>query len=180
VSRSSLVERYGFAEGSGTDLDGRHVACYHVTVVTETSQRWVLLTYRIARDPSAGRVGVWRKLKRLGAILVHDSVWVLPATPRTGEQLQWLAAEIHELGGDAWLWHASLARGDQGAALVNQFRQQVDTVYGDILAALHRPAADLGALSKRYQQARALDYFDSPLGAQARQALLSAGQEVRP
>lgn len=140
----------------------------------------MLLTYRVARDPSAGRVGIWRKLKRLGAVLVHDSVWVLPATPRTSEQLQWLATEIRELGGDAWLWHASLAPGGQHESLVGQFLEQVDAVYGEILAALQRPGADLAALSKRYQQARGLDYFNSPLGARARLALLGSGSEVTP
>ena len=149
-------------------------------MVTSSPASWVLLTYRVAREPSAGRVAVWRKLKRLGALLVHDSVWVLPATPRTGEQLQWLAAEIRELGGDAWLWHASLAPGGQHDLLVGQFREQADAIYGEILAALGRPGADLAALSKRYQQARALDYFNSPLGARAREALLSAGKEVAP
>jgi hypothetical protein len=149
-------------------------------VVTPDTDRWALLTYRVARDPSAARVAVWRKLKRLGAVLVHDSIWVLPATPRTSEQLQWLATEIHELGGDAWLWHASIAPGGQKEALVGQFLEQVDVVYREILAALRAPEADLAALSKRFQQARALDYFNSPLGAQARHALLDAGQEVRP
>jgi Protein ChrB, N-terminal len=161
-------------------LDSQPATCYDVTVVTSPSARWVLLTYRVARDPSAGRVGVWRKLKRLGAILVHDSVWVLPATPRTTEQFQWLAAEIGELGGDAWLWHTTLSPSSQHEALIGQFVAQVDAIYGEILGALHGHEADLAALSKRYQQARALDYFNSPLGAEVRQALLSFGQEGRP
>jgi len=149
-------------------------------VVTSSTPCWVLLTYRVAREPSAGRVGVWRKLKRLGAVLVHDAVWVLPATPRTNEQLQWLAAEIRELGGDAWLWHASLAPGGQHESLVGQFLEQVDAIYSEILTALQQQDADLAALSKRYQQARALDYFDSPLGAQTRHSLLSSSQEATP
>ena len=46
-------------------------------------QTWVLLHYKIPREPTAPRVYVWRKLKRLGAILLQDAVWVLPATPHT-------------------------------------------------------------------------------------------------
>jgi len=46
---------------------------------------WVLLHYKIPREPSAQRVFIWRKLKRLGALLLHDALWVLPATPRTRE-----------------------------------------------------------------------------------------------
>jgi hypothetical protein len=60
------------------------------------------LHYKIPRKPSSQRVFVWRKLKRLGAVLEHDAVWVLPATPRAREHFQWLAAEISEGGGEAW------------------------------------------------------------------------------
>ncbi|MGH2524049.1 MAG: Chromate resistance protein ChrB, partial [Anaerolineales bacterium] len=28
---------------------------------------------------------MWRKLKRLGALLLHDAVWLLPPTPYTLE-----------------------------------------------------------------------------------------------
>src|SRR5256885_9772574 len=65
---------------------------------------WVLLVYKIPREPTASRAQVWRKLKRLGALLLHDAVWVLPATPWTREQFQWLTVEIGELGGEAYLW----------------------------------------------------------------------------
>ena len=60
---------------------------------------WVLLVYKIPREPTASRAAVWRKLKRLGALLLHDAVWVLPATPWTREQFQWLAVEIGLQGG---------------------------------------------------------------------------------
>ena len=132
---------------------------YDVTMDTRTPARWLLLLYKIPREPTAGRVSVWRKLKRLGAILLHDAVWVLPPSPRTQEELQWLAAEIHERGGDAMLWAASLCPDGRDEELVRQFLAQVDTVYTDVLAELEHPNADLAALSKRYQQARLQDYF---------------------
>lgn len=137
--------------------------------------RWLLLLYKIPREPTAGRVSIWRKLKRLGAILLHDAVWVLPPSPRTQEEFQWLVAEIHERGGDAMLWEASLCLDGRDDELVRQFIAQVGVVYTEILAALEDPDADLAALSKRYQQARLQDYFRSPLGEHVRRALLSAG-----
>jgi hypothetical protein len=137
--------------------------------------RWLLLLYKIPREPTVARVSVWRKLKRLGAILLHDAVWVLPPSPRTREEFQWLVSEIHERGGDAMLWEASLCLDGRGEDLVQQFIAQVDAVYTDILAELEHPDADLAALSKRYQQARFQDYFRSPMSERVRQALLSAG-----
>lgn len=134
---------------------------------------WILLSYKIPREPSAGRVGVWRRLKRLGALLLHDAVWVLPDTPRTREQFQWLAAEVAELGGTASTWEAKALLGIQDDALVKQFTQQVDLVYGQILSGLE--TEDLATLSKKYQQASAQDYFHSELGKQVRERLERKG-----
>jgi hypothetical protein len=125
-------------------------------------------------------VAVWRKLKRLGAILLHDAVWVLPASPRTLEQFQWLASEIAELGGEAILWQGALCLDGQDEALARQFLAQADAAYAEILASLEQPHPDLGSLSRRYQQVRRQDYLSSPLGERVRAALLAAGGRADP
>ncbi len=134
---------------------------------------WLLLHYKLPAEPSAPRVYIWRKLKRLGALLVLDSVWVLPDTPRTREQFQWLAAEIIELGGDALLWQGQPALNGPGENLRRQFLNQADEAYTSLLAELQKPEADLERLSRQYQQIRARDYFNSALGMQARDKLLA-------
>ncbi len=133
---------------------------------------WLLLVYKVPNEPSARRVFVWRKLKGLGALLLHDSVWVLPATSRTREKLQWLATEIQDMKGEVMLWEAQQVFTGQDLELEQHFTEQVDAVYRDILAQLAAPEPDLAALSKQYQQTKAKDYFQSPLGEQVREALL--------
>ncbi len=135
---------------------------------------WVLLVYKIPREPTASRAQVWRKLKRLGALLLHDAVWVLPATPWTREQFQWLAVEIGELEGEAYLWESHLLLNGQADALVQQFQARVDSAYQDILHELELGDADLVALSRTYQQVRAQDYFHSEVGIQVRERLMRA------
>lgn len=135
---------------------------------------WLLLVYKIPRDPTAGRVYVWRKLKQLGAIAVQDAVWVLPATPRTREQFQWLSAEITELGGEVSLFTANVLLEGQQQSLREQFEAPVRAAYTEILSALKRRKPDLPALSKRYQQVKVQDYFQCPLSEKVRQKLLSA------
>src|SRR5579859_7602370 len=95
---------------------------------------WLLLVYKVSPEPTARRVYVWRKLKRLGAILLHDAVWVLPPTPYTQEQLQWLAAEIVEMSGEALVWEAQLKQPEQDETLVAQFVTQTDAGYREILS----------------------------------------------
>jgi hypothetical protein len=143
-------------------------------------QMWVVLVYKIPREPAAGRVYVWRKLKRLGALLAHDAVWLLPDTPWTREQFQWLAVEIRELGGEALVWESRMILPGQDEALVRQFMAEVDAAYQAILTALQQADADLSTLARQYQQVQTRDYFQSSLGQQVRAALLQVrgGEEL--
>ena len=138
------------------------------------ARTWLLLAHKLPREPSSGRVGVWRKLKKLGAIALQDAVWVLPYTPQAIEQFRWLAAEIVELDGEASLWESRHLLGGQDEQLVKQFESQVEGPYRQILAALKGKQPDLAALSRQYQQALAQDYFHSSLGLRVRGALLAA------
>ncbi len=137
-------------------------------------RKWVLLHYKIAPEPSAPRVYIWRKLKRMGAILYQDAVWVLPDTPHTREQFQWLAAEIGEQGGEATFWVADLGLKGQEEALIGQFSEQADQAYTEILKKLDENEPDLGALSRQYQLIKSRDYFQSTAGIQVREKLLAA------
>jgi len=134
---------------------------------------WLLLHYKLPNKPSALRVYIWRKLKRLGALLLHDAVWVLPETPRTIEQIQWLTAEIQEMKGSAYYWRASTLLSEQEHNLVQQFNEQVDAVYSDLLKRMEKPRANLPEISQEYQEAASKDFFRSELGKRARESLTS-------
>ena len=127
--------------------------------------KWTLLTYTLPSEPSARRVYIWRKLKRLGAITIFDAVWVLPDTPRTHEQFQWLAAEIQEMGGEAMFWKAQ-------AELAGQEETLISTIPGPGRGSLpglcwsgwSRSRSRLVAAAQEYQQIRQKDYFQSEVG----------------
>jgi len=136
-------------------------------------KNWLLLHYQLPAQPSASRVYIWRKLKRLAAILLNDSVWVLPDTSWTAEQFQWLVAEIHERKGEAFLWRSDPILGVQEEVLVKQFVEQVDREYKELLKKMNRKKPDLAELSRLYQQVVAADYFHSALGREVREKLLS-------
>jgi hypothetical protein len=134
---------------------------------------WLLFTYKVPHQPSARRVYIWRKLKGLGAISLHDMVWVLPSLPQIREKLQWLTAEVCEMeGGEATLWEAQQVYTGQEDKLTGQFIEQVEEVYRNILIELESQNADYVSLSKQYQQAKRIDYFQSHLEAAVREALL--------
>lgn len=137
---------------------------------------WLLLVYSVPRHPSASRVYVWRKLKQLGAEAIQDAVWVLPATARTHEQLQWLAAEMREMGGQALLWSGQLASPEEHRTMVRRFEEPVELGYRALLHDLKKTGADPAALAKRFQQLQARDYFQCALGREVR-AVLTGGKK---
>jgi hypothetical protein len=139
--------------------------------------KWLLLVYKIPREPSVHRVSIWRKLKQLSAVLLHDAVWVLPATPQTREHFQWLASEIIELGGEATLFVSDMDGERQRAELVKAFSAKVDESYKEIIAQLRKKNPDLAALARKYQQALSQDYFQSALADKVRKALLTKGEK---
>ena len=77
------------------------------------------------------------------------------------------------------LEHAVEMLEKQNAELVRTFSAKADDSYKQILAQLRRKNADLAALSRRYQQAAAQDYFHSSLAVKVRRALLAKG-EAKP
>jgi hypothetical protein len=91
---------------------------------------WVLLAYRLPREPSTPRITVWRKLKRLGVAQLLDGLVALPADARTKEQLVWVAEEVVEAGGAATVWlgrPGSMAderriAGEMAAAVAQDYR----------------------------------------------------------
>lgn len=134
---------------------------------------WLLLTYKLAAEPSARRVYIWRKLKQLGAVTIFEAVWVLPDSPRTYEQFQWLAAEIQEMGGEAMFWKAQAELSGQEEVLIEHFSGQVNKAYQELWMKLEQPDADRGKVALLYQQIRQRDYFQSDLGQRVRERLLA-------
>lgn len=145
---------------------------------------WALLVFTLPREPSAPRVAVWRKLKKLGAVLLHDAVWVLPAQPALLEHFRWLAAEIRESSGEALVWVAQQGLPGQDDALVDQFQAQAEGGYQAILATLDASNtrakddthAERAALARRYQQIHVRDYFHAPRGDLVRARLEASGE----
>ena len=72
-----------------------------------TTGRWLLLFHQIPPKPDYFRVKVWRRLQRIGAVPVKNSVWVLPYNDQAVEDFRWLLEEIEAGGGEG-----SVCRGD--------------------------------------------------------------------
>jgi hypothetical protein len=145
---------------------------------------WALLVYRLPREPSTPRIALWRKLKRLGAAQVQDSLVALPLDSRNREQLEWLAEEVGEAGGEATVWVAQTATARQERVLVERMSGAVAADYRaviDAAATAREKGADrraLGRLRRSLRAIRARDYFPPPEREKALRAVESLGELV--
>src|SRR4051794_41416976 len=103
---------------------------------------WVLLSYRLPREPSTPRISVWRKLKRLGVAQLSDGLVALPADARTREQLEWLADDVLAAGGMAGLWLARPASPGQERELAAGMATTRGQEYRDLTARCRAAEAD--------------------------------------
>ena len=157
---------------------------------------WLLCSYRLPREPSRLRLAVWRRLKRVGAVMTHDGQWVLPSDAKTREDFEWLAEEIEERGGSVMLWEARSLPAGQDAAVIQRFRTEADRRYAAIAEAakqLIRAGSHRGrttrSLEKAMQQLRGLertlrlerrrDYFRAPGRHRAEETVQASEDQIR-
>src|SRR5919206_3664327 len=72
---------------------------------------WLLLIHQIPPKPDYLRVKVGRRLARVGAVAVKNSVYVLPAGERALEDFQWVRREVEDGGGEAFICRAEFVDG---------------------------------------------------------------------
>jgi len=95
---------------------------------------WLIFLYKVPHEPSTNRVYIWRRLKRLGAIMLQDAAWALPMMSTNLEQLQKLASEVGELGGESLLWVAQLAIGEQDKTLIGGLIEKMQGLQSETTA----------------------------------------------
>lgn len=150
--------------------------------------RWALLAYRLPREPSGPRLAVWRKLKRLGVGQMLDGLVGLPLDARNREQLEWIADEVAEAGGEASIWTASPATAGQERQLARAMQEAVGEQYRAVAAEARSAAAEGGArhrrtlsrLRRELARIARRDYFPPPERQEARGAVEALAQALTP
>ena len=145
--------------------------------------RWLLLIHQLPPQPAYQRVKVWRRLQSLGAVAVKKSVYALPLSDETLEDLLWTAKEIEAAGGEGLVCEARLVQGttdEQLRALFDAARAQDYDALMTEARGVHKPLAkrkvadaDITAsvggarrLRKRFKDIASIDFF----GANSREA----------
>ncbi|HVH66607.1 MAG TPA: chromate resistance protein ChrB domain-containing protein [Gemmatimonadales bacterium] len=166
---------------------------------TSPAPRWVLLIHQIPPKPDYFRVKVGRRLQRLGAVAIKNSVYVLPRSDETVEDLQWQTREIVAGGGEASVCEAKFVDGLGDTEIEALFRAARDDDYREIVAAAHRLLkalpnggrrgrnagrgeidADFNRLKRRLSDVAAIDFFGAPARRDAHEVLAGIEARLRP
>jgi hypothetical protein len=160
--------------------------------------RWLLLIHQIPPKPPYFRVKVWRRLQRIGAVAIKNSVYAMPRNAEAQEDLQWILREVVEGGGDASLVEARFveglsdehvealfhaARDADYAQLAEEAREVLGRVTGRRKADPEQRAAfeaDLARLQRRLTEVAAIDFFGAPGRMPAESAIGELEERLRP
>jgi hypothetical protein len=131
------------------------------------SGRWLLLFHQIPPKPDYFRVKVWRRLHRIGAVPVKNSVWVLPYSDQAVEDFRWLLQEIVAGGGEASVCRGDFVDGLSDRDVEGLFHKaraaDYAAVAGDAKARARKLVpAEVTRLNERLAEITAIDYFGAP------------------
>jgi hypothetical protein len=137
---------------------------------------WLLLLYSLPTNRNTERVAVWRRLKKMGAVQIKTSTYLLPDEPAQHEQFQWLAKQIRDYGGDSTLVRAQEIEGLTKEKVVSLFNAARDQDYAVLRKALQTfiarrrkldaaaAATELERFTRQFRELRQIDFFDSARG----------------
>ena len=148
--------------------------------------KWLLLIHSIPPRPNYLRVKIGRRLQRLGAVAIKNSVYALPKNDETHEDLQWVAREIAEGEGEASIVEAHFLDGLSDAQIEALFHAAREADYAALTEDAQRLRAeflkgtsittDIGRVRKRLDEVVAIDFFGAN-GREAAEALIAELEE---
>lgn len=161
---------------------------------------WLLCIHNIPPKPAYLRAKAARRLAALGAVALKNAVYVLPEGERQRDGLTWLAREIEEGGGRAYVCGARFdvsGGGIDDGNIKKLFVEARDGDYRDLGAEFmplfeglgdpHAPDAPqpgevqawVNQLRARYDAIRAIDHFGAPAREAVEGILAGAGRWLR-
>lgn len=96
-------------------------------------QVWLTINYTLPKEPSRVRVSVWRKLKKSGAAVIGQSVWILPLVEKHLTFMQDIHDEIVQNRGEAYIMKAALVNDDCPDNITKVFCRERDEEYREFL-----------------------------------------------
>ena len=147
------------------------------------AKEWLLIFYSIPSHPVSGRMRIWRKIAKAGAVQLKGAVYILPASDEHEELFQWIIGEVKSLGGDGAFVRTPAIETIPGPDVRALFNTQRDAEYREldkVLDGLERKvqssrksavagvrenvSGTLASVRKTLEEISGRDFFNAPLG----------------
>ena len=152
------------------------------------SARWLVLTWRLPATSSTPRVATWRSLQRLGAVTLTPGAAIVPYSEHLLEQLEWVAEDIVQHGGDAYVLPVTELPEADEEDIRRRIRHEAASDYRRLREAADRLARGPVERSQYERELRVLrrslartlerDHFASRGRSSAERAIKLAGQRM--
>ncbi len=155
-------------------------------------QNWLLFLYALPASCSSSRVSLWRLLKKLGAVPLKTSAYILPDTAQHYERFQWLAKQIRDGRGEAAIVRTEEIDGMSQREIHGAFNEARAADYSVVITDLTRLLrgnrrkvsesfpSELERLHRRFEEIRKIDFFESPRAQNALMLFRKAEQLQSP
>ena len=162
------------------------------------AQEWLLIFYSIPSHPVSGRMKIWRKLAKTGAVQLKGAVYILPASDEHQELFQWIIGEVKSLGGDGSFVRTSRIETLSDADVRKLFNTQRDAEYREldkVLDGLERKvqsarkgavagvrdsvSGPLAEIRKTRDEIRGRDFFNAPLSRETDKRMQSLESSLK-
>ena len=141
-------------------------------------REWLFLIHQLPPEPAYLRVKVRRRLLRLGAVALKNSVYILPRQDDTLEDFEWLLREIQAEGGEATLCAATLLDGTRDGEVEALFRAGCDAAYGELERLGREGEVDPLRLRQKLEEVKRVDFFNAAGRQGAERALAEAERQA--
>jgi hypothetical protein len=162
-------------------------------------QGWLVISVSTAGAPDSLRVQVWRKLRSLGALYLQQSVCLLPVRPEVVREIRRLVDRVRHQGGTVRVLPMAFTDPAEEQAVIAELNAARDAEYAEVLgrlpelrreladeqargnatyAEVEESEADLQRFRSWMDKIAVRDYFTSPTGQDARDAVQRAAAEL--
>lgn len=146
----------------------------------QQANNWLLLIHQIPPKPNALRVKIWRRLQQIGAVAIKQSVYVMPATEQSREDLSWTLKEIVDGGGDGSISEVRFLEGIADKQIISLFQKARKSDYDKLIQDVHqllalwstdatnprdpatKASAQVAKFQRQFDSIEGIDFFKAP------------------
>lgn len=97
----------------------------------QVAGKYLFVFYSLPSEPSRIRVAAWRAMKKLGALIIQQSLWMLPQYTGVDQEIKRIRESIENDGGSISIIEGEFIYGKED--IISKFNQEREKEYKELL-----------------------------------------------